>query len=421
MDNSHMLEKADEIYLLLVKHLKNEQSPEDRQALNSWVNYSAENKRFFDEMTDGKSLEQFERSYIEYLEITGRTPDFSIVMGPAKVVSLKRKRPLIYIAVAASILAFFLIGGFFLIRRTPKQPQVAGITTSNGNNKVEILPGGNKATLTLSNGQAIILDTSANGKLAKLENVTINNQEGRIEYNASHLPAEALAKGGAPISFNTLSTPRGGQYQLTLSDGTKVWLNAATSLTFPTAFTGTERKVVLRGEAYFEVVKDKSKPFKVELPKSSGKSVMKGGEVEVLGTHFNINNYEEETAARTTLLEGSIRFTPIGQSLRPKLLTPGQQAILTDRQLTVELKNDPEATIAWLKGKFSFQAAGIKEVMLQLGRWYDVQIVYEGNVPDERITGKVDRTMTLSKLLKNLEGMCPVHFKIDNKTIKVLP
>ncbi len=288
----------------------------------------------------------------------------------------------------------------------------------------DILPGGNKATLTLANGQVITLDSAADGALAKEGNTNIVKlSNGQVSYTAatnSRLLAEA--------TYNTMTTPRGGQYQLTLPDGTKVWLNAASSLTYPTAFTGKERKVTLRGEAYFEVSSDKARPFKVVIGK--------GAEIEVLGTHFNINAYPDEPDARTTLLEGSVKVSQVDQSL---LLRPGQQALLVetrvgggpvgsaDRSLHVadhslSMADNPDLAqvMAWKNGSFLFDRTSLDVVMRQLSRWYDVDVVYEKGIPAVRFAGEMKRDLNLSEVLAILHKM-EVHCHIEGKKLIVTP
>jgi ferric-dicitrate binding protein FerR (iron transport regulator) len=216
--------------------------------------------------------------------------------------------------------------------------------------------------------------------------------------------------------YNAMTTPKGRQYQLELADGSKVWLNAASSITYPTAFTGNERKVTISGEAYFEISPDKTKPFKVSI---DGK-----GEVEVLGTHFNINAYADEPTVNTTLLEGSVKIRAFNSNAGPeekqKTLYPGQQARLNVGLVVVDSVNTGEV-MAWKNGYFSFNGATTEAIMRQVKRWYDAEIIYEGTVKEERFAGSVPRSANASKLLEVLELTKTVKFVIEDKKIIVKP
>jgi ferric-dicitrate binding protein FerR (iron transport regulator) len=214
--------------------------------------------------------------------------------------------------------------------------------------------------------------------------------------------------------YNTITTPRGGQYQVTLSDGTKVWLNAASSIRFPVLFTGNERKVEITGEAYFEVAKNVSKPFKVKTISS---------EVEVLGTHFNVNAYDDEAVAKTTLLEGLVKVSvpQTGGKLAARFLQPGQQSGITkDGRISVLNNADTEEAVAWKNGRFQFRSADLKSILRQISRWYDVDVVYKGNV-DLHFTGQLTRDDYVSKVFDKLALTGEVHFKIEGKKIIVSP
>jgi transmembrane sensor len=269
----------------------------------------------------------------------------------------------------------------------------------------DALPGGNKAILTLADNSRIVLDSAANGQLAQQGKTTvIKSGEGKLVYDAN-----ALAIDHSPLSYNTLATPRGGQYQLVLPDGSKVWLNAASSIRYPTAFTGNERKVDITGEAYFEVAKDPKKPFIVNI---GG-----GGRVEVLGTHFNINSYEDEARVRTTLLEGAVK---VAKDAATAILKPGEQAVIADHSpLTIDHSPDLEQVMAWKNGLFDFSKADIQTVMRQITRWYDVEVVYEG-IPKGTFSGGVSRNTNLSNVLKILE-LSDVKFRIEGRKLIVKP
>jgi ferric-dicitrate binding protein FerR (iron transport regulator) len=217
----------------------------------------------------------------------------------------------------------------------------------------------------------------------------------------------------SPLAYNTIATPRGGQYQLVLADGSKVWLNASSGLRYPTAFTGKERRVELTGEGYFEVAKNASMPFHVQVNQM---------DVEVLGTHFNINAYDDESAVKTTLLEGSVKVVKretANVKENPIVLQPGQQAEMKPHSpLAINHSPNIEEVMAWKNGLFQFKAAGIETVLRQAARWYDVEFVYKGNIP-EKFSGQISRSANAEQLLKILELTGKVKFEINGKTIIV--
>jgi transmembrane sensor len=336
-----------------------------------------------------------------------------------RVVSL-RYRMVRYSAAAAVVLGV-CVGGYRLLVR-PAQPVVVEIPAGRFKNDVQ--PGGNKATLTLAGGSVIDLDSAQHGALATQGNSRV------IKLNDSVLTYAPAATGSEAIGYNTLATPKGGQYLLVLPDGSKVWLNAASSITYPTAFTGKERVVTMTGEAYFEVSKNASQPFKVGIP---GKE-----EVEVLGTSFNVNAYNDEPEIKTTLLEGSVKVKTenlVGVNTNKEklsvVLKPGQQAEIANsvvgaitnndkEQIKVVHSVDVEEVMAWKNGLFRFNDVGIRTIMQQAARWYDVQIEYQTS---EKLgfVATISRNVPVSKLLQLLELTDRVHFKVDGKKITVLP
>jgi ferric-dicitrate binding protein FerR (iron transport regulator) len=256
----------------------------------------------------------------------------------------------------------------------------------------DVPPGSNRASLTLANGAVLLLDSTAN-QVIQQGATTVRQQGGQLQYDVQ-------GAAGA-TSYNTLATPRGGQFQVSLPDGTKVWLNAASSIKYPTAFTGAERKVEITGEAYLEVATLRGAagqkiPFKVMAGNAC--------EIEVLGTHFNINTYTDEPAIKTTLLEGRVkvinRQAPAGNEASA-ILRPGQQAqvALRDAKIHVVDDCDTEQVIAWKNGAFSFDNKSLEEVMRQLARWYDIDVVYEGKPPAVTFVGEMGRDVHLSKVL----------------------
>jgi ferric-dicitrate binding protein FerR (iron transport regulator) len=267
----------------------------------------------------------------------------------------------------------------------------------------DALPGGNKAILILANGKTIILDNAQNGTLAKQGNTTVNKTaDGKLVYNLSN-----IADTNAVPSINTINTPRGGEYQVILPDGTKVWLNAASSLRFPTRFTGNSRDVEITGEAYFEVTKNKLMPFRVKTSRAS---------IEVLGTHFNVMAYDDETLMKTTLLEGSVNIKSGSATYK---LTPGQQAQINatgNTRVTSDIDVDDE--VAWKNGIFQFRDAAIDVILRQASRWYDVNVTYKGKVPPREFTGRLSRNVKASALL-NMIKYTGIDLHIEGKNIIV--
>ncbi|MDN5287879.1 MAG: hypothetical protein JWR38_4153 [Mucilaginibacter sp.] len=269
----------------------------------------------------------------------------------------------------------------------------------------KILPGGNKAYLTMANGNVITLNGLKNGTLATQTGVQINKvKDGVLAYS------KKSTSGPQELAYNMINTPRGGQYQLVLADGTRVWLNSASSLKYSTAFYGKERKVELSGEAYFEVAKNPSKPFTVNV---------NGMGVQVLGTHFNIMAYNDEKDIKTTLLEGSVKL--INQD-HLALLKPGQQGSFNEQQRAFSIKNvDVEDAVAWKNGFFVFDNEDIQTIMKRISRWYDVDVIFPEKFRRKNFGGTVSRFNDVSQVLRSLELTGSVHFKTEGRRITVMP
>ncbi|TAN14558.1 MAG: FecR family protein [Chitinophagaceae bacterium] len=315
---------------------------------------------------------------------------------------------------AAAVLIIILGGsaGYLFMHHPAKHRDFA----KTGKTVEDILPGGNKATLTLSNGTKIILNNANNGKLASVGNVNvIKVNSGSVAYRQEPEKSDPRSKIKDQRSeirdqrseINTLQTPRGGQYQLTLSDGTKVWLNAASSIRYPVEFAGNERKVGITGEVYFEVVHKEKMPFEV----LAGNKI-----IEDIGTHFNVNAYADEYTIKTTLLEGAVK---IGQVM----LKPGEQAVWSGSgKIRVRDHINTTEVIAWKNGLFSFKNDNLEKVMRKLSRWYDVDVIYQPGVDNKQhFTGMIDRNLTLSQVLKGLE-LTNAHFRIEaGRKVEILP
>ena len=328
-----------------------------------------------------------------------------------------------WVPVAAALIVSIGAGIYYFL--LPQQERATPVSVTAPQLQNDALPGTNKAILTLDNGKTILLDDSQDGVLVKQGGTAVSKQGENLMYKG-----KGNNDKDAPVVFNTLTTPRGGQYKLVLADGSKVWLNASSSIRYPVSFTGNERKVEITGEVYFEIsqlsvdgLKGKATkriPFIVKVNMLG----REGAEVEVLGTHFNINAYDDEDAISTTLLEGSIKISPPRpneKSLEAVIITPGQQARLNKNGLLQLVKEvNIEETVAWKNGLFMMDGVAIPAVLRQLARWYDVDIVYGNGIPEGRITGDIPRDMNLSEVLKVME-LSGVHFKIDNKKIIVNP
>ncbi|OQP63898.1 hypothetical protein A3860_23490 [Niastella vici] len=300
---------------------------------------------------------------------------------------------------AAVLLILATAGGYWLSKKRRESPL---LSDNKPLIKHDLPPGGNKAILELADGSSIVLDSASNGTLSRQGATEISKKDGMLAYNQA-------GKKQGEILFNTIKTPRGGQYQLKLADGTKVWLNAASSLRFPAAFSGNVRKVELTGEAYFEVAKNAKMPFIVQ----------EGGmSVQVLGTHFNVNGYDDEDAVRTTLLEGSVKVSKGGASV---MLKPGEQTSVSHTsQLSQPIPVQTDEVMAWKNGLFYFNGENIAVIMRQLARWYDFDVTYEKPVK-EKFYVKINRNTNVSNVFKILETTGGAHFKIEGKKITVMP
>ena len=299
-------------------------------------------------------------------------------------------------AAAAALLV--VTGAWFLFRPSPKPatPVVAARPQTTQTNS-------NKAILTLAGGKRIVLDSAHAGMLATEGGSTVTKTvDGNIMY--------AAGQGNkVEAAFNTLSTPNGGQYHLTLPDGTRVWLNAASGLTYPTAFNGGERLVKLTGEAYFEIAEDHTKPFKVEVP---GRQ-----QVIVLGTHFNIEAYPEEDNINTTLLQGAVKLVTRKQQL---LLKPGETAVNNPAGKIQTKHADEEAVMAWKNGLFVFNDESMKTAMQKLARWYDVEVEYRDDVHKKRLGGVIPRLATLNELLDKITKANGIHYEIKGRRVVLM-
>jgi len=307
-------------------------------------------------------------------------------------------------AVAAGLILVLSFGSYYFNKN---KVSVSAINVEKSLHKTDALPGGNKAMLLLADGSSIILDTAKNGVLARQSNTNVLKLDnGQLAYRASGTK-------NSEIVYNTITTPRGGQYHLVLPDKSTVFLNAASSIRFPVEFSGNERSVEITGEAYFEVAKDPGKTFKVLI---KNKANDRYSEVEVLGTHFNINAYFEESYQKTTLVEGSIRFSMDNDQVT---ILPGEQVQLSqDGNISIRKNLNMEKEIAWVNSLFIFDHNDIQSIMCQISNWYDVDVAFQGQVSPKTFSGIVSRKCNVSEVLKIMET-AGIKFEIEGKKITV--
>jgi transmembrane sensor len=377
-------EKAFRIAFLISGYLKDDLTEAEHTELDDWVTTSMENQRLFEELIDEKNIGKW-LNWKKNLRINE-----ALTRVRKKTNFTRSLLPYISIAAAIGILVTLV-----LVFENKNNRQKNELLVAK-----DILPGTDHATLLLADGSTVLLDSAKNGNLIRQgSSMLIKDDSRKISYQNINETSLSLTQ-----SFNTLTTPNGGQFQVVLSDGTKVWLNAASSLRYPSFFSGDKRKVELTGEGYFEVTKDPAHPFIVTAA---------GTTTQVLGTHFDINAYPDEAAIKITLAEGLIK---VNGSLQ---IIPGEQAVVSAggalQKITVDIKTET----GWKDGNFVFNKTPLKEVMLQVSRWYDATISYNDNV-NEHFNTTISRDVPVSKLLHLLEATGSVHFKVDGKKINVL-
>lgn len=372
---------------MIIRSLNSELNSTEEAELRSWLDESKANQDLYEEMAGQES-----RSLA--LSAMNRYPvpaAFSRVQQQAKkTISLWSR-----VSIAAAVLLIAGVSTLFFLQQTRKMESQLQLGAS-----ADLDPGKNKATLTLDNGKVIELSDAKKGIVIDATALTYN------DGTAIQAPEKAPSE-----NYQTISTPNGGTYQVRLPDGTRVWLNAASSLRFPLKFSGRDRQVELTGEAYFEVAKNKTMPFKVKTNQQ---------ELQVLGTHFNISDYKDEGATRTTLLEGSVQL----KSRNPKnaivVLIPGQQSVLTPDDIQVRTV-DAEAVVSWKNGFFRFDDEELESIMQEVSRWYNAEVIFKNErLKKEPFAGIISRDTKVSELLKMLGQAGEVKFKIDNNKIIVM-
>ena len=398
-----MLEKANEIYVLLKKYNRGAISDSESRELQQLLEGSEAYQKLFDGF---KNQEIFDKNFKIYVEESAKLSDedlrriFDKSLNEAKIRHLPFfKRTYRWLA-AASIALLIAVVTYFSFRPGDRQNEVAGLLPVVTN---DVAPGSYKAKLTLADGSVVVLDSAA-GELAKQGNVSVKNENGQLVYNAQGKNTKVL--------YNTLSTSNGESYSTLLADGSRIWLNSGSSVKYPVAFGGDERVIEASGEIFLEVAKDAKLPFKVQVLQDA----VKRCEVQVLGTSFNVMAYPDESQIETTLIEGKIAFATGSMK---KLLVPGQQIALNSQD-NVEVSNDVNTDMitAWKNQDFYFKSNDLKTIMRHLARWYGIEVQYEGKTTNERFTGQISRNKNLSEVLRMIE-QSGVSFKIEGKKVTV--
>lgn len=394
MENKQeQFERAD----LILKYLRGELNQQEEQEMEAWIAESERNRHFFDRIQNEQALEE-ELEFFSSIDtdkawqrIAAQTVD------QQKTRSLWSSRAVWKYAAAITLLLATALLIYQSQRSKHAAPAAIAEVTPNQQPE-EILPGGDKAKLTFSDGSVFLLEDMQNGMVREEQGVKVSKLDGIVSFEIADSKSDQ-------VFYNTISTPVGGQYQVVLPDGSKVWLNSASSLYFPSAFAGNERIVELTGEAYFEVAKNQQKPFRVKADKAT---------VEVLGTHFNVMAYPNEGQPTATLLEGSVR---VGNGSVSKEIVPGQQATIGE---DIKLRKvDVDEAVAWKNGLFYFNSADITTVMRQLERWYGIEAAYSGKMSSKHFSGIISRNTEISKVLEMLELTGSIQFKREGRRIVV--
>lgn len=390
-----MLRKKKELIELIRKYRLGKASLEEIKFLEKYYQYFNKEEKISESLTEYEIKETGDKIIAN---IQG-----SIQQAP--VIPLYKR--LGFRLAAASVLLIVSFSIYYLsFNKNHQSPDTNTVVTNH-----DVAPPAiNRATITLANGQKVYLDSAENGILATQGNINVKKlEDGQIVYNVE----SSLVN--SELVYNTLTNPKGSKViDITLNDGTKVWLNAGSSLTYPVAFVGNERKVTMSGEAYFEVAtlrlrSGQKMPFKVKINESA--------EVEVLGTHFNINAYSDEASINTTLLEGSVRVTA---NKKNQLLKPGQQVQVNVNAIKLITDADVAQAVAWKEGLFSFRNADLATVVRQIARWYDVDVEYHGEIKPKKFGGEIQRDLNLSEVLEGLKET-GIHFRVEGKKLIVLP
>jgi hypothetical protein len=400
--NSYKIVEATRLAVLLEKYINDKLSVEEAQELDRLISLNKFNTALFNEVKDIPSRERLLEKLCYFDNNTEKAWQ-QVLFKISRIKQSSESKVLTFRGwmSAAAVFITLIIGAWLLIRKADKHKEVVRVISNKSTN--DILPGSQKAILILGDGKNISLNATADSSFKEEGSQVKNTSKGWLVYKNLASASE--------ITYNTIRTPNGGEYAVVLDDGTKVWLNAASSLYYPVRFTGKERRVTLTGEAYFKVAKNPARPFIVDV---------NGMNVQALGTGFNINADADESVIQTTLLEGSVKVsTPASAGNTSLLLSPGQQARLTKKnQLTLGKDIDTEEITAWKDGYFHFESADLKTILRQFARWYDVEIIYEGEIKNRKFFGIVKRNTTLLNVIKMLQAN-DIKFRIEGKKLIV--
>jgi transmembrane sensor len=380
---------------IIFRYLRGDLSYDEQEQFRKWLDEDVANQQLLESLENEDTL----TNDLQFLSSIDKDEAWENLVAKINESSKQQVTPVIkyWKYVAAAVVVGIL--SYVVVRDTYKYERSNLTKTELPVLKNDMLPGGDKATLTLGDGSVVSLEEMADGQVTEENGIRISKKNGQITYEI----VNPVAQG--EVVYNTIHTPMGGQYHVVLPDGTQVWLNSESSLHFPTLFAGSHRTVDLVGEGYFEVAKNREKPFLVQTQKMN---------VKVLGTHFNLMAYPNEPSSRTTLLEGSVE---VSDGVQSKTIKPGQQVVTGDG---MPIKNVlPDEAIAWKNGYFQFDSKDLKTILRQLKRWYGFEIVNETVVPNKHFTAYISRNTTLSQVLKMLEMSGELKFNIEGEKILI--
>ncbi|NML40613.1 DUF4974 domain-containing protein [Chitinophaga sp. G-6-1-13] len=379
---------------LILRCLRGEATSAEQQQLQTWLAADPRHEALYHALQDPEQL----AAGIAFQETIDVQADWETVLNRVSVTPSARKPVWTKLVVWTAAAAALLAGIILLYPRSDRHEDNRIVADQSHTFHNDVLPGGNQAVLQLGNGKTVTLGSQGGNTITEADGTAIRHGNGSLVY------ADAGDSTAAGL-YNTLTTNRAGQYQLTLEDGTRVWLNAASSLTFPVHFNGTERKVTLTGEGYFEVAANARQPFKVTV---------NGVDILVLGTQFNIGAYDQ--TVKTTLVSGAVKVQLSGK--RSWQLAPGQQAHVQHEQVSITY-TDTEKAIAWKEGIFYFKDDDFRDIMEQVARWYDLELEFEGPLPSKKISGNISRQARLSQVLEMLNYVSGAHFDIRGRKVSV--
>jgi ferric-dicitrate binding protein FerR (iron transport regulator) len=391
------LDQHRHIATLFRKYLNNECTPEEAAALMAFIR-SSKNRKLVQSLLDDHFRDGEDKSGMYRYQTDRIFQRLNLNENMEKVEAQSRSIQFTFLKIAAVVLLILASAWAVLVIKSPAKQELVATKPAE-----DVLPGGSKAVLVLSDGQQVKLDSLQSANPAGDESAVVKRSAaGHLVYFAAD---NSKLKG-----FNTVKTPRGGQYEVILPDGSKIWLNAASSITYPAAFNAGERRVVLTGEAYFEIASlwrnNKKVPFVVETGKQK---------IEVLGTRFNVNAYDDEAGIKTTLIEGKVKVTTENETI---ILKPNHEFNLGLEGISTK-KVDVEPVIDWKNGDFLFADEDLESVMRKVARWYNVELIYDSEIPEERLSGQISRSRNLSEVLRMLELSGDTKFRIEDGAVHI--